>query len=1152
MGANSKFHKVIGAAEVVVGAILDWYGYTPLGNSLILAGLATFQGMPGTSQPTPAAFKTVINSAIAPQQIVYGKVKTAGPLLIADTGNQGPANFKYIAVAHSLSLKTGGTSALRCEGLYNTFTTEDGYWIDNNNIPAVCVNPSTGVITGSGSVGNLINYDGILSLFTHYGDQTTVDSNLNAGLSYWASTAIGYGVCYTVACIHADPTSKLVQAAFPNGLPTSISIALKGQRVYDPRLDSTAGGSGSQRKATPSTWTYSANPALCLRDYLVRPISEGGAGVDPTRIPDDYLTAAANACDATITVPNNLGGTTTQPAYQCGVGLSTADSIPANIQKLLDAMAGWIVETSGELRIFAGSYTAPVTTINESWLCGYPSFQTTAEQSARWNTVSTTFDDPDSNYTTIQTPAYAAPGAVAADGGIAITRTLNTPAAVNQYGAQFLTMISANQSREQALLQLPCNLKAMDVDCGEVVAITLAEYGLSAATYRITNWQRKTDSSILLSLQKANSGTFTPGTFVQTIGLGVPALTQDTPATVTTPTATGGVGQIVLTWDKQPTQAIVGYEVWRSTASGGTYSLIATPTDASYIDPQPTTSTWFYKIRSYNYRGITSAAFSSIVSATATVPVAPTGQNLVLNGNFESATTMTGLGAPPGWTNGAGPPGNPVGTPSAIVYETGAPFDGAQTLHFTATATKQGVGQMVKFNPTVGDTYYVSAAMKTGGGSQVGQFGIFFYDKTGTLLGSISVSTSAGQTSYATQTAKSAVPANTATAYIIAQNTNAGAADIYVDDCVVIRMASNASGTDIGPLGSMTPTSCPSALGYSGYGSTSYPAWIASHFYSFGSIIKDSNGNLQVCSQAGTTGGAHPAWSAVDGGVTIDNGAVWYCYDNSTPLGATICWFWLAFNISLMDGTTITVPNTIIIQSGLSDGTTYYFYPMFNTKTGHMTFAGKPSNPGYNASPVAGSDAFGSNGIGYTTPDPTAVAQQLMQNCIPMSSTGMPGITPAAGSSGTGAAGGGASNNGCPHPKQLIDTEMGRVEAGDFLKPRRPLYVQGPDGFVEVLEVDSEPCNDWRQVTVETMDEKRITTLVSATHCSVHVTGELIRASDLKIGTILRAAKGKCVRVSELKDFKDESMAVKLHLGNPHLFLLDADGAQEHNPNQKP
>lgn len=637
MGANSKFHKIIGAAEIVVGAILDYFDYGTFGNGLILAGLATWEGVPGNPTPAPSAINTTLSSPITPLQIPYGCTKFSGLLIASDSNSSNP-DIKVMAVALGLSLKNG-SSAIQIEGPPNT-----GYfYIDDNPINTGFVDWSgTGAIVGSGGVGNQIDYDGIISIKVHLGAQTVADSILTGNLSYWTSTAVGKGIVYLVAQINADPTNDAVNAAFPSGLPRNLAVVLNGSRVYDPRLDGTAGGSGSQRKNDPTTWTYSANPALCLRDYLVRPISEGGGGINYAVIPDDYLSAAANVCDSSLTVPNNLGGTTTTSRYICGVGLVTSDGVPANCQKLLDAMAGWIVQTGGELRIFAGSYVAPVTTINEDWLCGGPSFQTTGEQDTRYNSVNATFTDQDSAYQVVQTPTFSPTGAIAADGGIPLTKNLNLVAVPAQYNAQLITMISGKQSREMGQLTLPCNLLGMDVDTGENVEIDIAEYGLTNYVVRIKNWQRKGDSSILLTAQQANSGTFTETTFTEVDPLGQPPLVQHPPHTPTNMVVQGHVGGVSLDWDEQAPWAVTNYEVWRSTSSGGTYTKVKITPDTKWDDTIPTTTTYWYKVRAKNYAGQYSG-FTSPLSGTArnvTDVVGGTGPNL-MPAKYSLSTTPT-------------------------------------------------------------------------------------------------------------------------------------------------------------------------------------------------------------------------------------------------------------------------------------------------------------------------------------------------------------------------------------------------------------------------------------------------------------------------------------------------------------------------------
>lgn len=52
-------------------------------------------------------------------------------------------------------------------------------------------------------------------------------------------------------------------------------------------------------------------------------------------------------------------------------------------------------------------------------------------------------------------------------------------------------------------------------------------------------------------------------------------------------------------------------------------------------------------------------------------------------------------------------------------------------------------------------------------------------------------------------------------------------------------------------------------------------AWTASHAYTSGNTIKDSNGNIQYCTASGTSGSSAPTWKTDLGDLTTDNGATW-------------------------------------------------------------------------------------------------------------------------------------------------------------------------------------------------------------------------------------------------------------------------------------
>ena len=54
-------------------------------------------------------------------------------------------------------------------------------------------------------------------------------------------------------------------------------------------------------------------------------------------------------------------------------------------------------------------------------------------------------------------------------------------------------------------------------------------------------------------------------------------------------------------------------------------------------------------------------------------------------------------------------------------------------------------------------------------------------------------------------------------------------------------------------------------------------AWAASHAYAVGALILDSNGNVQRCTTAGTSGTTHPTWPTTVGNTVTDGTAVWTC-----------------------------------------------------------------------------------------------------------------------------------------------------------------------------------------------------------------------------------------------------------------------------------
>ncbi|MBN8494552.1 MAG: hypothetical protein J0M00_24305 [Burkholderiales bacterium] len=176
---------------------------------------------------------------------------------------------------------------------------------------------------------------------THYtGSQVTPDAALVAafaaqGITYSAPLT---GFAYSVFSV---PLS-----AVPAQLGFSASIW--GRKLYDPRKDSTAGGSGAHRLADPTTWEFSDNPSLALADWLSNALYGAGEPVDWSSVP-----AAANANDTLV-------GSPAEKRRVIGWAITRAASIPA-LMETLRAYAGcWLVATGAGTRLLPDADVAPV------------------------------------------------------------------------------------------------------------------------------------------------------------------------------------------------------------------------------------------------------------------------------------------------------------------------------------------------------------------------------------------------------------------------------------------------------------------------------------------------------------------------------------------------------------------------------------------------------------------------------------------------------------------------------------------------------------------------------------------------------------------------------------------------------------------------
>jgi hypothetical protein len=129
--------------------------------------------------------------------------------------------------------------------------------------------------------------------------------------------------------------------------------------------------------------------------------------------------------------------------------------------------------------------------------------------------------------------------------------------------------------------------------------------------------------------------------------------------------------------------------------------------------------------------------------------------------------------------------------------------------------------------------------------------------------------------------------------------------------------------------------------------------WVQNTTVALGYRIKDSNGNMQTVTTAGTTvTGSHPTWATTAGGTTNDNGVVWTCSLGATDYTISIPTFGYIekASISLVGSIGASsvheIPNIKQeLTTDAASGRAHTIGPILDDNSGNITFRFLPGLP---------------------------------------------------------------------------------------------------------------------------------------------------------------------------------------------------------------
>jgi hypothetical protein len=606
----------LAGAAVITGGVISGFILT-IGVAAGLASLARSM-VPKVPGQGPESREITVRGTVEHRQLLYGQVKTGG--FVAFYGTSGDNNrflwFCVVAAAHE------------CEEISDV-------WLDSRHVPDADIESDGEVTTAEFQDQDASR----LYVLRHTGGAAqTVDGGLLASFPEWDADHYGYGIANTVFRLDRS------ENAFPTGAPQSFFQLVKGRKLYDPRLDSTNGGSGTHRTANPSTWAWSRNWALCVRDYI-----SGGAvvydsstpdkrltiGELDARINDTYTTAAANISDENCLIPP-ASPTTSQDRYTCDCQLSCGSTHRENLEILLSAGFGHLAYVEGKYRIYAGAYDTPTVTLGEADILGPVEVSTHPNGEDLYNLVTGTFFDPDREWTINPFPAQKDAFYAADDGGEK-SRGIELHATANNYRAQRIANVHLLQSRNKITANFTAlSPRAMDIAEWETFMVTIPEYGWTSKVFRCLEWTFDPSGLPAIVAREDSSDSYEDlivGGYADPVTLVAPNPNIENPDSPSGFTATGQLNGILFKWMVPSIGRKIGIiELYEYTPGSPVVNVFSNATKIwegyafSAFIPQVDTDTRYYWIRQVRagQRSLTEPAGAGIAGAASSVTSALT------------------------------------------------------------------------------------------------------------------------------------------------------------------------------------------------------------------------------------------------------------------------------------------------------------------------------------------------------------------------------------------------------------------------------------------------------------------------------------------------------------------------------------------------
>ena len=458
--------------------------------------------------------------------VIYGTRKVGGNIVWLATSNDN--EFLYVIIALCEGQVARFTELFIDDQLYATFTGSDSTFGTTTLIESMSF-AGISTLTPANTTGLSIETDHpafsaveeqdgtetthFLTNFRffngtdeghHYGSGLNSFTNPSDISSLgWDNSHLGKGIC------HAAFRFKYNSDAF-NRIP-KINFVIRGKLV--------------NTNLSGTSMAFSANPALCLHDYLIN--ERYGKGLSASDIDATAFTAAKDVCDTDV-VTHVRGGVNADATklFECHVALGNKTKLIDNVKTIISSMRGFFTYSGGLYTLKIEGTGSSVLTITEDMMIGGVKI-IGEEKEKKYNRVIARFDNEEKNYQkdeiifppideTNVGSDFKYSTMLASDNNEELHFDMNLPATTSPYQAEDLAELALKRSRTGLRISLKTTSEALNLIIGDIFAVTHTGFGFSSKLFICSGLNLDKNGFVGITGLEYDASVYTYNTKIQT------------------------------------------------------------------------------------------------------------------------------------------------------------------------------------------------------------------------------------------------------------------------------------------------------------------------------------------------------------------------------------------------------------------------------------------------------------------------------------------------------------------------------------------------------------------------------------------------------------------------------------------------------------